>query len=195
MPGQPPYGAPIQQPGGFPGQPGTATPVLPGRGKSITMIVMGLVMMFILAPISFFTGIAIGAAQNAGKFISNEVVVESFPVVNVTVTGPNADTAICGLIGENGIVELYPNGGGEFVNDNVPRGKYEVACDNLTSADTVIVVSGDDIVGILANGASLTGLIISFVLGVVGFILLIVGIVKLVKVNKQRKLAANPYGW
>ncbi|MCS4484822.1 hypothetical protein NXS08_04935 [Gleimia sp. 6138-11-ORH1] len=190
QPTQTSYGMPLQA-AGYGEKPASG----PSKTKPIVMIVMGLVMMFVLAPIIFFGGIGIGFAQNFGLTNKTEVVVGNIPNVQVIVNGPSSDTAICGLVGADGIVDLYPRGNGQFDNPNVPAGTYQVACDNVTAADRVIAFSGDEAVQMLLNGTALAGLIISTIVGIIGIILLIVGIVKLVKVNKQRRLQANPYGW
>lgn len=188
-PGQPVPGQPL------PGQyPGAAAPALPGRGGAIAMLVSGLVMMLIIAPIVLFAGVAGSVVNNLDSLTSSTVVLDQQDSVVINVTGPSQREAVCGLVSESGeVYEAHPASNGQQV-DKVPAGTYTVACDNITESDIVVAMSQAQALSMFAGGVGLSFLA-SFIIGTIGLVLLIVGIVKLVKVNKKRAAMANPYGW
>ncbi|EEH64425.1 hypothetical protein HMPREF0044_0162 [Gleimia coleocanis DSM 15436] len=176
--GQFPQGS-MAMPGAAPGQ------KLPGRGKSVAMLVIGLVMMFFIAPIAVFVGVLSGI----GGLGNDTVTVGTNGQVHLQVTGPNAEAAICGITDGENVVELDRQSDGSFTTDGIPEGTYDIVCDNLTDQDVVIAIT-DSVVG-----NTLAGVGISMLIGFIGLVLTIVGIVMLVKTNKRRKAMMTPTGW
>lgn len=173
---------------------GAATTNLPGRGGAIAMLVSGLVMMFLIAPIIAVIGVVGSVMNSADSIESNTVVLEKQDSVYISVIGPSEDIAVCGLISEDGkAYEAHAEKDGLVVN-KVPAGVYDVVCDNTTDADIIMGFSESQVIGMVLGGMGIS-VLIAFIVGTVGLILLIVGIVKLVKVNKKRRMMANPYGW
>lgn len=189
--GQPTYG----YPGMRPAQPGSGyAPTqtqLPGRGLPITLIVIGLLLMFIVAPVVLVSGAALTAANSmvSGSVASDSRVidVDNTGAALITVMPASQDTT-CHLEqgGETVQLEAQDSGGSKvFSSDQVKPGQYDVVCENLPENATVVPMNGEAAMGIVKDFGK--GALWSVIPGLLGLGLLIWGIVKLVKVNRRRR--------
>ena len=188
--------------GGQGGQQGWAPlKELPGRGGSVAMIVVGVVLMLIVAPVVFFVVLAIGAtnlydSSNIPIYSNGDTVTISDSGTFTLLFDEATEAPMCTLRGDGGDYEMtaISSSGQEvaFV-DSVPAGEYQLDCENVEGRQ-MIGMDGA-IFGDLAAKAG-PALIISAVIGIVGLVLLIWGIVKLVKVNRERRnIQLRMQGW
>lgn len=162
------------------------TQKLPGRGGAIATLVIGLITMFIIAPIALFIGAITGAVSGID---SESVHVGTAGTVSVTVVSETPDLVHCEITDGANHYPLILDGNGLFSAEGVPAGVYDVGCDGLGPQDVVIPLTDDIITG------ALTGIGISLIIGLVGLVLTIIGIVWLVKVNKRRRAMIQPRTW
>ena len=221
--GQPGYGQPgYGQPGYGPAygqnvyQSGGRAPIqLPGRGGSIAMIVIGVIMMFVIAPVAFGMSVAVGVLQgiDTSSFhpVPNggSVEVGSTGVVTVVYSSdwPGSDgsssgldgqvgmvTPSCALVGQNDTYPLLPVGDGDgAMATDVPAGTYTLKCENA-DGQNILVFGGEFFDDVISSfGPSM---IISAIVGFAGLALLIWGIVKLAGVNRERRaIELRMQGW
>lgn len=197
--GQPGYGQPSQpgygQPAGGPHlrQPYAGAPrALPGRGLPITLVVVGCVLMFLVAPLVLLLGGVFGVAgsmidMDPQSLSPDHLTVDTTGVAVVSVSPANDDTA-CHLEQGATTVELSgesSTGTKVFTNENVAPGTYEVVCENLPDGAMVFPISGKDAMKMVKDFSA--GAMWSLIPGLLGLGLTIWGIVKLVKVNRRRR--------
>lgn len=221
--GQPGYGQPgYGQPGYGPAygqnayQGGGRAPMqLPGRGGSIAMIVIGVVMMFVIAPVAFFMSVAVGTLQSLGMSSfepvrnGGSIEVGSTGVVTVVYSsdlsgsvgsssGLNGQagtvTPSCTLVGQNDTYPLVPVGDGDgAMATDLPAGTYTLKCENADGQD-ILVFGGELVDDVLSSFGP--GLIIATIVGIAGLALMIWGIVKLASVNRERRaIELRMQGW
>ena len=188
---------------------------LPGRGGSIAMIVIGVVMMLVIAPVAFFMSVAVGALQSldTSSFepVQNggSVEVGSTGVVTVVYSNDMSGsdgassgldgqvgtvTPSCTLVGQNDTYPLVPVGDGEgAMASDVPAGTYTLKCENA-DGQGILVFGGEFFDDVISSfGPSM---IISAIVGFAGLALLIWGIVKLAGVNRERRaIELRMQGW
>lgn len=197
--GQQGYGQPY---GGAP-RGGYVAPIqeLPGRGLPIALIIIGIILMIVVAPIAGFAGVlpkVISTVENSESLYYNPgdtVTIDesgSFSIISQDgQTIPN-----CELTGDGGTYSFEPqNIEGQSLGfvAQVPAGQYTLECDETPSAPFMGL--GGEVFGSATQGL-IHGFIIASVVGVIGLIVLIWGIVKLVKVNrKRREIQLNMQGW
>ncbi|MDO4258133.1 MAG: hypothetical protein Q4C87_01285 [Actinomycetaceae bacterium] len=172
--------------------PYAATQPLPGRGKSIAMIVIGLLM--IPASIVIFIGGSIASAFGASGGIQVSVVDNGGTVTVpdnavVSVSDGSGQATECALSGPADVPlpETTAGGNRAFQAQGVPAGDYTVTCDAGQQLGYTAIANADQIDPDAVRGGLGTTLIISSVVGLLGLVLLIVGIVLLVKTNKKRR--------
>lgn len=175
------YGAPAPVP----------MPKLPGRGGAITMLVLGVVLMVIVAPIVFFATMIAGLAGTEGNAVNGGTTANG-SVVTVTedgvfmVRGDAHKDPFCSLIGAERSYELEPYAGSEdvYLVENVPAGSYMLQCDGIASGANISAFNASSEV---VTQVFAMPVVWGSVVGVAGLIVLIVGIVLLVTVNGKRR--------
>lgn len=218
--GQPGYGQGGQ--GGYRQTPASAPMVLPSRGGSVAMIVIGLVLMFVVAPLVLVISMAVSVASSIDAtdfttFRNNDEIsvntestltllyvtdnesvedilreVEQGEPVESTSANRAPDCTLTGASGDFSVEPIDPNDTASTIT-KVPAGTYTLVCVN-DFGDGIMVIS-DEVVGDVV-GAVGPALIIGAIVGIVGLVLLIWGIVKLVKVNRQRReVQLRMQGW
>lgn len=185
-----------QQPGGYPNQQ-YPKPPLPGRGGAIALLVVGVVMAFVIAPITLVVGVVLGA--DIPSFVDSMSRVESGQVVTVDDSGSyfvfsqSQKITECFLDDPAGLgtYELKEAGAGTFYERGIEPGSYMLLCDGPSSAELF------GMTGLSPNTlvkASLWGFGLASVVGIIGIVLTIWGIVRLVRVNrKRREILRSPY--
>lgn len=201
--GQPGYGPAYGQ-NGYQGG-GRAPIQLPGRGGSIAMIVIGVVMMLVIAPAAFLMSFAVGTLQSldTSSFepVQNggSIEVGSTGVVTV-VYSSSLDGQVgtvapsCTLVGQSGTYPLVSVGHEKGARaSDLPVGTYTLKCENADGQD-ILVFGGEFFEDALSSlGPSA---IISTVVGFAGLALMIWGIVKLARVNRERRaIELRMQGW
>ncbi|MDI9588809.1 MAG: hypothetical protein QM234_07635 [Acidobacteriota bacterium] len=205
---QPGYGQANYQPGygqpgyGQGGQQGSAPlKELPGRGGSIALIVIGLVLMLIISPAVFFISMAVSATSaidpdNLPLYSNGDTVTVSESGTFTLIGDSERGAPDCTLWGDSGDypMDVFSTGGQEVAMvEGVPAGTYQLECANADGMQMIGMDGGfvDNIAGKIKPA-----LIAASVIGVVGLILLIWGIVKLVKVNRERRnMQLRMQGW
>ncbi|WP_297555426.1 hypothetical protein [uncultured Actinomyces sp.] len=207
--GQPGYGPAYGQNGYHGG--GRAPMQLPGRGGSIAMIVIGVIMMLVIAPAAFFMSFVVGAVKglDTSSFepVPNGGTIEvgSSGVVTVVYSSnkPGTDgldsnvgevTPSCNLVGKSDTYPLKPVGDGEgAMATDLPAGTYTLNCNNA-DGQNILAFGGeffDDVISSIGPS-----MIISAIVGFAGLALLIWGIVKLASVNRERRaIELRMQGW
>ena len=193
MQGVPMQGGPQNFQGGGYGGP-VAMPIVKGPSKApgVILIVVGVLMAIVVAPILFFVlmfqGFS-GFGENlaAGTVVPNGGSIEVGANGSYTVSLSPDTASSCALINaSNQSFEMKQLQGNAEVYylDGLAQGTYTIQCQGVSSdvRITGLPVSGDDLVS-STGGAFLW----STVVGVFGIVLIIVGIVLVVKANGRRR--------
>ena len=183
--------------GGYPGAayagPAVMPPMnLPSRAPGTIMIVLGLLMMLIIAPVIFavvaFSGLNTETPENVNAVsITNGGTVEVGANGQYTILLGDAEATSCTMTGTDGdVYDMHTFAGvnNYYTATDLPAGTYRIDCEGLPA--------GADIAGMDASAGDITksstnGLIWSSVVGVSGTIIMIIGIVLVVKANGRRR--------
>ena len=183
--------------GGYPGAayagPAVMPPMnLPSRAPGTIMIVLGLLMMLIIAPVIFavvaFSGLNTETPENVNAVsITNGGTVEVGANGQYTILLGEAEATSCTMTDTDGdVYDMHTFAGvnNYYTATDLPAGTYRIDCEGLPA--------GADIAGMDASAGDITksstnGLIWSSVVGVSGTIIMIIGIVLVVKANGRRR--------
>ena len=183
--------------GGYPGAayagPAVMPPMnLPSRAPGTIMIVLGLLMMLIIAPV-IFAVVAVSGLNTEAPEDVNAVSITNGGTVEVGATGQytirlgDAEATSCTMTDTDGdVYDMHSFAGinNYYTATDLPAGTYRSDCEGLPA--------GADIAGMDASAGDITksstnGLIWSSVVGVSGTIIMIIGIVLVVKANGRRR--------
>lgn len=183
--------------GGYPGAayagPAVMPPMnLPSRAPGTIMIVLGLLMMLIIAPVIFavvaFSGLNTETPEDVNAVsITNGGTVEVGANGQYTILLGDAEATSCTMTYTDGdVYDMHSFAGinNYYTATDLPAGTYRIDCEGLPA--------GADIAGMDASAGDITksstnGLIWSSVVGVSGTIIMIIGIVLVVKANGRRR--------
>ena len=183
--------------GGYPGAayagPAVMPPMnLPSRAPGTIMIVLGLLMMLIIAPVIFavvaFSGLNTETPENVNAVsITNGGTVEVGANGQYTILLGEAEATSCTMTDTDGdVYDMHTFAGvnNYYTATDLPAGTYRIDCEGLPA--------GADIAGMDVSAGDITksstnGLIWSSVVGVSGTIIMIIGIVLVVKANRRRR--------
>lgn len=183
--------------GGYPGAayagPAVMSPMnLPSRAPGTIMIVLGLLMMLIIAPVIFavvaFSGLNTETPEDVNAVsITNGGTVEVGANGQYTILLGDAEATSCTMTDTDGdVYDMHSFAGinNYYTATDLPAGTYRIDCEGLPA--------GADIAGMDASAGDITksstnGLIWSSVVGVSGTIIMIIGIVLVVKANGRRR--------
>ena len=183
--------------GGYPGAayagPAVMPPMnLPSRAPGTIMIVLGLLMMLIIAPVIFavvaFSGLNTETPENVNAVsITNGGTVEVGANGQYTILLGDAEATSCTMTNTDGdVYDMHTFAGvnNYYTATDLPAGTYRIDCEGLPA--------GADIAGMDVSAGDITksstnGLIWSTVVGVSGTIIMIIGIVLVVKANGRRR--------
>ena len=183
--------------GGYPGAayagPAVMPPMnLPSRAPGTIMIVLGLLMMLIIAPVIFAVVVVSGLNTEAPEDV-NAVSITNGGTVDVGANGQytillgDVEATSCTMTDTDGdVYDMHSFAGinNYYTATDLPAGTYRIDCEGLPA--------GADIAGMDASAGDITksstnGLIWSSVVGVSGTIIMIIGIVLVVKANGRRR--------
>ena len=183
--------------GGYPGAayagPAVMPPMnLPSRAPGTIMIVLGLLMMLIIAPV-IFAVVAVSGLNTEAPEDVNAVSITNGGTVEVGANGQytillgDAEATSCTMTDTDGdVYDMHSFAGinNYYTATDLPAGTYRIDCEGLHA--------GADIAGMDASAGDITksstnGLIWSSVVGVSGTIIMIIGIVLVVKANGRRR--------
>lgn len=183
--------------GGYPGAayagPAVMPPMnLPSRAPGTIMIVLGLLMMLIIAPV-IFAVVAVSGLNTEAPEDVNAVSITNGGTVEVGTNGQytillgDAEATSCTMTDTDGdVYDMHSFAGinNYYTATDLPAGTYRIDCEGLPA--------GADIAGMDASAGDITksstnGLIWSSVVGVSGTIIMIIGIVLVVKANGRRR--------
>ena len=183
--------------GGYPGAayagPAVMPPMnLPSRAPGTIMIVLGLLMMLIIAPV-IFAVVAVSGLNTEAPEDVNAVSITNGGTVEVGANGQytillgDAEATSCTMTDTDGdVYDMHSFAGinNFYTATDLPAGTYRIDCEGLPA--------GADIAGMDASAGDITksstnGLIWSSVVGVSGTIIMIIGIVLVVKANGRRR--------
>lgn len=183
--------------GGYPGAayagPAVMPPMnLPSRAPGTIMIVLGLLMMLIIAPV-IFAVVAVSGLNTETPEDVNAVSITNGGTVEVGTNGQytillgDAEATSCTMTDTDGdVYDMHSFAGinNYYTATDLPAGTYRIDCEGLPA--------GADIAGMDASAGDITksstnGLIWSSVVGVSGTIIMIIGIVLVVKANGRRR--------
>ena len=183
--------------GGYPGAayagPAVMPPMnLPSRAPGTIMIVLGLLMMLIIAPV-IFAVVAVSGLNTEAPEDVNAVSITNGGTVEVGANGQytillgDAEATSCTMTDTDGdVYDMHTFAGvnNYYTATDLPAGTYRIDCEGLPA--------GADIAGMDASAGDITksstnGLIWSSVVGVSGTIIMIIGIVLVVKANGRRR--------
>ena len=183
--------------GGYPGAayagPAVMPPMnLPSRAPGTIMIVLGLLMMLIIAPV-IFAVVAVSGLNTEAPEDVNAVSITNGGTVEVGANGQytillgDAEATSCTMTDTDGdVYDMHSFAGinNYYTATDLPAGTYRIDCECLPA--------GADIAGMDASAGDITksstnGLIWSSVVGVSGTIIMIIGIVLVVKANGRRR--------
>lgn len=183
--------------GGYPGAayagPAVMPPMnLPSRAPGTIMIVLGLLMMLIIAPVIFavvaFSGLNTETPEDVNAVsITNGGTVEVGANGQYTILLGDAEATSCTMTDTDGdVYDMHTFAGinNYYTATDLPAGTYRIDCEGLPA--------GADIAGMDVSAGDITksstnGLIWSSVVGVSGTIIMIIGIVLVVKANGRRR--------
>lgn len=183
--------------GGYPGAayagPAVMPPMnLPSRAPGTIMIVLGLLMMLIIAPVIFavvaFSGLNTETPENVNAVsITNGGTVEVGANGQYTILLGEAEATSCTMTDTDGdVYDMHTFAGvnNYYTATDLPAGTYRIDCEGLPA--------GADIAGMDVSAGDITksstnGLIWSSVVGVSGTIIMIIGIVLVVKASGRRR--------
>ena len=183
--------------GGYPGAayagPAVMPPMnLPSRAPGTIMIVLGLLMMLIIAPV-IFAVVAVSGLNTEAPEDVNAVSITNGGTVEVGANGQytillgDVEATSCTMTDTDGdVYDMHSFAGinNYYTATDLPAGTYRIDCEGLPA--------GADIAGMDASAGDITksstnGLIWSSVVGVSGTIIMITGIVLVVKANGRRR--------
>lgn len=183
--------------GGYPGAayagPAVMPPMnLPSRAPGTIMIVLGLLMMLIIAPV-IFAVVAVSGLNTEAPEDVNAVSITNGGTVEVGANGQytillgDAEATSCTMTDTDGdVYDMHSFAGinNYYTATDLPAGTYRIDCEGLPA--------GADIAGMDASAGDITKsstnrLIWSSVVGVSGTIIMIIGIVLVVKANGRRR--------
>ena len=183
--------------GGYPGAayagPAVMPPMnLPSRAPGTIMIVLGLLMMLIIAPV-IFAVVAVSGLNTEAPEDVNAVSITNGGTVEVGANGQytillgDAEATSCTMTDTDGdVYDMHSFAGinNNYTATDLPAGTDRIDCEGLPA--------GADIAGMDASAGDITksstnGLIWSSVVGVSGTIIMIIGIVLVVKANGRRR--------
>lgn len=183
--------------GGYPGAayagPAVMPPMnLPSRAPGTIMIVLGLLMMLIIAPV-IFAVVAVSGLNTEAPEDVNAVSITNGGTVEVGANGQytillgDAEATSCTMTDTDGdVYDMHSFAGinNYYTATDLPAGTYRIDCEGLPA--------GADIAGMDASAGDITksstnGLIWSSVVGVSGTLIMIIGIVLVVKANGRRR--------
>lgn len=183
--------------GGYPGAayagPAVMPPMnLPSRAPGTIMIVLGLLMMLIIAPV-IFAVVAVSGLNTEAPEDVNAVSITNGGTVEVGANGQytillgDAEATSCTMTDTDGdVYDMHTFAGvnNYYTATDLPAGTYRIDCEGLPA--------GADIAGMDASAGDITksstnGLIWSSVVGVSGTIIMFIGIVLVVKANGRRR--------
>ncbi len=183
--------------GGYPGAayagPAVMPPMnLPSRAPGTIMIVLGLLMMLIIAPVIFavvaFSGLNTETPEDVNAVsITNGGTVEVGANGQYTILLGDVEATSCTMTDTDGdVYDMHSFAGinNYYTATDLPAGTYRIDCEGLPA--------GADIAGMDVSAGDITksstnGLIWSSVVGVSGTIIMIIGIVLVVKANGRRR--------
>ena len=183
--------------GGYPGAayagPAVMPPMnLPSRAPGTIMIVLGLLMMLIIAPV-IFAVVAVSGLNTEAPEDVNAVSITNGGTVEVGANGQytillgDAEATSCTMTDTDGdVYDMHSFAGINhyYTATDLPAGTDRIDCEGLPA--------GADIAGMGASAGDITksstnGLIWSSVVGVSGTIIMIIGIVLVVKAIGRRR--------
>ena len=183
--------------GGYPGAayagPAVMPPMnLPSRAPGTIMIVLGLLMMLIIAPV-IFAVVAVSGLNTEAPEDVNAVSITNGGTVEVGANGQytillgDVEATSCTMTDTDGdVYDMHSFAGinNYYTATDLPAGTYRIDCEGLPA--------GADIAGMDVSAGDITksstnGLIWSTVVGVSGTIIMIIGIVLVVKANGRRR--------
>ena len=183
--------------GGYPGAayagPAVMPPMnLPSRAPGTIMIVLGLLMMLIIAPV-IFAVVAVSGLNTEAPEDVNAVSITNGGTVEVGANGQytillgDAEATSCTMTDTDGdVYDMHTFAGvnNYYTATDLPAGTYRIDCEGLPA--------GADIAGMDVSAGDITksstnGIIWSSVVGVSGTIIMIIGIVLVVKANGRRR--------
>ena len=193
----PQYRQDVPAQGGYPGAayagPAVMPPMnLPSRAPGTIMIVLGLLMMLIIAPV-IFAVVAVSGLNTEAPEDVNAVSITNGGTVEVGANGQytillgDVEATSCTMTDTDGdVYDMHSFAGinNYYTATDLPAGTYRIDCEGLPA--------GADIAGMDASAGDITksstnGLIWSTVVGVSGTIIMIIGIVLVVKANGRRR--------
>ena len=183
--------------GGYPGAayagPAVMPPMnLPSRAPGTIMIVLGLLMMLIIAPVIFavvaFSGLNTETPEDVNAVsITNGGTVEVGANGQYTILLGDAEATSCTMTDTDGdVYDMHTFAGvnNYYTATDLPAGTYRIDCEGLPAG---AAIAGMDVSGGDITKSSTNGLIWSTVVGVSGTIIMIIGIVLVVKANGRRR--------
>ena len=183
--------------GGYPGAayagPAVMPPMnLPSRAPGTIMIVLGLLMMLIIAPVVFavvaFSGLNTETPENVNAVsITNGGTVEVGANGQYTILLGDAEATSCTMTDTDGdVYDMHTFAGvnNYYTATDLPAGTYRIDCEGLPAG---AAIAGMDVSGGDITKSSTNGLIWSTVVGVSGTIIMIIGIGLVVKANGRRR--------
>lgn len=183
--------------GGYPGAayagPAVMPPmIVPSRAPGTIMIVLGLLMMLIIAPVVFavvaFSGLNTETPENVNAVsITNGGTVEVGANGQYTILLGDAEATSCTMTDTDGdVYDMHTFAGvnNYYTATDLPAGTYRIDCEGLPAG---AAIAGMDVSGGDITKSSTNGLIWSTVVGVSGTIIMIIGIVLVVKANGRRR--------
>lgn len=194
----PGLGAAPGAPYGTPSGAGQLTPALPGRGGGIALLVSGLISMLIIAPLVFL--LVLLGGMNLGEIARSATPVTSGQTITITENGSytvianRGDVYGCSLTspaGDEHQMDSYVSTSPTFWAQNLTPGDYVLNCQ---TEGTVDMVGVGGLTVDAATGATLSAMGWSALVGFIGLALTIWGIVKIVRVNRQRREIQRTYG-
>lgn len=183
-----PYGAPANGAQAWAGGYPAPAQKLPGRVGPVLLMVIGVVVAVIVAPIALVVG-TLGGMNMASLFESMTPVSSGDTVFvdksgTYIVTAQSGDIRGCELSSPTGVVPMEPAGSGAFFAADLEEGAYILECQTEGSTQ-MVGITGMSIDTVA--GAGLTGLLVATVVGLIGLAMLIGGIVWIVIVNRRRR--------
>ncbi len=168
---------------------------LPGRAGPIALMIVGVLVAVIVAPVAFFVTIFSGISTPS--FMNSMTPISSGDTVQVDESGvyvvaaQSGDVYSCDLRSASGVVPLEATGHGIFIGSNLTEGTYTVEC-QMEGTSHLLGITGVTVDAI--TGSVLTGLLIGTVIGLIGCVMLIAGIVWIVMVGRRRKAILKSSG-
>jgi hypothetical protein len=151
------------------------------------MLVAGVVLMLVVAPVAFFGSLAGGL--NLDELFRSASTVATGSTVEVDQSGtyivssPSGDAISCTLTGNDGTVLQLQSTDESSVamGSGIAPGSYTLDCGASTGLVGMTGVSADQL-----TSAGVRAVMWSTVVGLIGLALVVVGIVMLVRVNRRR---------